>query len=1181
MATINDGGTNWTDIAGAIAATLNPAAVTGAIQYRRIITDGYCSSTSNVVTITVQGSMASFDISASQTICDGTTPALLDGQTPVGGSGIFVYQWESSPNGTAWITIAGVTTEDYQPPAISTTNYYRRKVTSGACSATSSVVLITVNPSPNGNITGPSAICSYDAALVSFTATAGTTPFTVSITVNGPGGINTITQVIASNGPASITVIPANSTAGSYTVTLTNITDNTGCFRNTGLSSLNITVNPKPVLVVSADIAICQNTSTTLTASGAATYTWSPATGLSSTTGTSVTANPTVTTTYQVIGISNGCSDTAFVIVTVNPVPNSPVVTTPVTYCQGDAASALIATATGGNTLTWYNNSGLTGGTTIAPVPSTTVPGVFTYYVTQTNGFNCASAATIITINISATIANNVITADQTICAGTASSPLTAAGTPTGGNGSYTYQWQQSTDGGANWNTIAGAVTASYNGGTPTVTTQYRRIVSSGVCSHTSNSITITVQPQLSNFDIAVNQTICAGTTPALLDGQTPAGGSGTFTYQWESSPDCTIWTAIPGATSEDYQPAAVVTTTSFRRKVTSGACQAISSCVVITVNAKPDGVITGPTAICSYDAANVSFTASAGTAPFTVLLAVTGPGGTNTITQVVANSGPAAINVIPVNSAAGNYTVSLTSITDNIGCAKNTGLTVLNIIVNAKPVLVLSPGVAICAGSSTNLTASGASSYAWSPATGLSSTTGASVTANPTTTITYMVIGTINNCNDTDYVIVTVNNRPSNAPVPGTINYCEGATAIPLTAVALPGHTLTWYDNPGLTGGTAVAPTPSTAAAGTFHFYFTQTNGTTGCMSDASEITIKVNPVPVANFNIPTGICMPGGVATFANLSTIADNTALTYQWNFGDVTTSVVANPSHVYASIGSYNVTLTATSVSGCANTSAPKVVDDFYDKPIASFNVTPTELCQGEHTVFADNSSAPNSTIQSWKWDFNDGSSNSTVQIPVKNFNNAGIYNVTLTVTNAVGCVSDPYPQTVTVHLQPVIDAGRSFVVPQGTTIQFEATANSPSLTFSWTPVTGLNSGTALKPTLIATADQTYTLTATGEFGCTATDFITVQILKPVNVPNVFSPNNDGVHDTWKIPNLADYPGCTVEVFNRYGQQVFYSSGYGTPWDGTIKGKGLPVGVYYYVIQLQNGFKPMTGSVTIVK
>ena len=143
------------------------------------------------------------------------------------------------------------------------------------------------------------------------------------------------------------------------------------------------------------------------------------------------------------------------------------------------------------------------------------------------------------------------------------------------------------------------------------------------------------------------------------------------------------------------------------------------------------------------------------------------------------------------------------------------------------------------------------------------------------------------------------------------------------------------------------------------------------------------------------------------------------------------------------------------------------------------------------------------------------------------------------------------------------------------------ANSPGLTFNWSPPFGLDDPTLLNPTLTALDDQTYTLTATSSNDCTATDFITVRILKPVRIPNVFSPNGDGIHDLWVITNLADYPGCSVEVFNRYGQKIFHSSGYGQPWDGRYNGKELPVGVYYYVIKLENGFKPITGSVTILK
>jgi gliding motility-associated-like protein len=138
-----------------------------------------------------------------------------------------------------------------------------------------------------------------------------------------------------------------------------------------------------------------------------------------------------------------------------------------------------------------------------------------------------------------------------------------------------------------------------------------------------------------------------------------------------------------------------------------------------------------------------------------------------------------------------------------------------------------------------------------------------------------------------------------------------------------------------------------------------------------------------------------------------------------------------------------------------------------------------------------------------------------------------------------------------------------------------------LAFSWDPSTGLSDAKKLRPLLQAMVDETYTLTAMGEGQCTASDFLTVKILKPVNVPNAFSPNGDGIHDTWNITNLSDYPGCTVAVFNRYGQRVYYSAGYGTPWDGTVAGKPLPMATYYYVIHLKNGFMPRTGSVTIVK
>ena len=189
---------------------------------------------------------------------------------------------------------------------------------------------------------------------------------------------------------------------------------------------------------------------------------------------------------------------------------------------------------------------------------------------------------------------------------------------------------------------------------------------------------------------------------------------------------------------------------------------------------------------------------------------------------------------------------------------------------------------------------------------------------------------------------------------------------------------------------------------------------------------------------------------------------------------------------------------------------------------------------------------------------------------------------LTVVNAVGCPSDIFTKQVTVYLQPVIDAGLSFVVPQGTVVQLRPTVNDSSVvSFTWSPSINLSNPNTLRPLVNAVSDQTYTLTANGPGGCTASDQVSVKILKLVKPPNVFSPNGDGINDKWMISNLSDYPGSYVEIFNRYGQRIFYSAGYNYPWDGTYNGKPLPVATYYYVLTLKNGFEPINGSVTIIR
>ncbi|MDB4904195.1 MAG: hypothetical protein JWQ63_3476 [Mucilaginibacter sp.] len=86
---------------------------------------------------------------------------------------------------------------------------------------------------------------------------------------------------------------------------------------------------------------------------------------------------------------------------------------------------------------------------------------------------------------------------------------------------------------------------------------------------------------------------------------------------------------------------------------------------------------------------------------------------------------------------------------------------------------------------------------------------------------------------------------------------------------------------------------------------------------------------------------------------------------------------------------------------------------------------------------------------------------------------------------------------------------------------------------------------------------------------------------VVIPNTFTPNGDGINDLWDISSLQSYPYCNVTVFNRYGTLIYNSIGYPKSWDGTYNGKVLPVGTYFYIIDLKNGKNKLTGPVTILR
>ncbi|SFH24353.1 T9SS type B sorting domain-containing protein [Pontibacter chinhatensis] len=111
---------------------------------------------------------------------------------------------------------------------------------------------------------------------------------------------------------------------------------------------------------------------------------------------------------------------------------------------------------------------------------------------------------------------------------------------------------------------------------------------------------------------------------------------------------------------------------------------------------------------------------------------------------------------------------------------------------------------------------------------------------------------------------------------------------------------------------------------------------------------------------------------------------------------------------------------------------------------------------------------------------------------------------------------------------------------------------------------------------------YTLTVKDSRGCMTTATFVIEGLGDIDIPNGFTPNGDGMNDTWVLKNLPNlYPNCQVTVYNRWGSEVFSSKGYKRPWDGTYKGKRLPDGTYYTIIEFGDGTAPIKTSVTIMR
>lgn len=311
-------------------------------------------------------------------------PGAVCGGTPVNlsvtgasyGSGQ-TYQWESSSAiGGPYTSISPVSNSPfYSISAPSSTTYYRVAVTCSGNTAFSVPATLVVNSStpvptitstPNGNVcNGVNVTLETDVCPgCTYTWSTGATTNSISVT-----------------------------SAGLYTVTVAN-----SC--GSAAVSREVIIDPSPSLSITAGTILCLGSSAQIEANGASTYSWSPATGLNTTTGPVVIASPTTTTTYTVTGTIGSCSRTLSVTIDVNPVPAAPTVTATggaaaTTFCQGGNVTLNSSSATGNQ---WYRDGNVIAGATSQTYVATE-GGNYTTKITTNGCTSNASAATAVTVN--------------------------------------------------------------------------------------------------------------------------------------------------------------------------------------------------------------------------------------------------------------------------------------------------------------------------------------------------------------------------------------------------------------------------------------------------------------------------------------------------------------------------------------------------------------------------------------------------------------------------------------------------------------------------------------------------------------------------------------------------------------------------------------------------------------
>jgi hypothetical protein len=985
-----------------------------------------CVSAAMPFTVTVARAIAVTANASTTNICSGASVNLST-------AGATTYSWTSNP--------AGFTSTSATPSVNpTTTTTYSVVGTSNGCNSPAATITVNVNSASSLSITpSKSSICSGES--VTLTASGGNT-----YSWSGPSSYS------GTGNP----ILVSPSATGTYTVTATTAA---GCIAT---ASQSITVTSAPSILIAGTTSVCSGSGTSLTASGATTYTWTPSTGLSATTGANVTATPPTNTTYTVFGTTGSCVGSTNVTVSVtNPVTTLP--PSQLLYCSSDLNSSntlsMSFTASSNVTCTWEQNgtnswpgtaitstsngqqysrseaaaTSLTTSTLTVKSPGS---GSQFFRLGVTSGL-CTVYYVTSLVSLTGTPTFSVQNS-QVICSGTTPAPLSSNAIAAQGSSAitYTYKWQSSTDSSV-WSDIASSNSTTFQPPSLTATTWYRFAATGSAgtgCAGTwfSQPAKITIATAVGNNTISVDS--CAG--GGTITGSAPTGGTGSFTYIWQSSTTSASsgFTDIVGATSQNYTAPTVSVTTWYRRLVSSGSCSNnTSNAVKINPPITSNQISNGQTICSGASITSLSSSAAGGssTGSFTYLWF------SSTNNSSFNSTGVTTATYAPPSTVGTNYYRVV--VTKN-GCSNTSNSA--TIIVNALPSVSVSPlSATVCSGFSRTLIASGANAYTWSPATDLNTTSGAQVITTPTASRSYVVTGTdANGCADTGTSIITYAVSPSAPTLSSSSATICSNSSYNLSGAVSSGGTTNWYTAPEANASYLVAAPNSLSTAGTYYAFASSGS----CVSTSSAIfNLSVdNVAPATPTNTSINICSPN--TTNLTLLQPSNTASLQYEWHTvssNPTAGSSVATPTAV--GTGTYYLYTKSVAASCYGSASAAVTVTSF--SPLTP-SVTSSSLsaCIPSRINISNNYTSSAGYTYSWYSARNPVLANYVAN--TTSISTAGKYY--LYATDSFGCTSNPNSVTLTFNTPATVNVSSPNEYCSTAQIGLKASTTGAISSYSW-------------------------------------------------------------------------------------------------------------------------------------